>query len=159
METIILDIREHDEIKKERIEDSLNIPMSTIEVSWFNFVKHIKWKKIILMCRTWNRSEFLKKVLNDRVKDLEIEVYEWWIEKWKKDWNNVISSWNTFKIPLMRQVQVVSWFLILLGLILSFLVNKNFILLTFLVWLWNMYSWLSWNCLMMKLLQKLPFNK
>jgi rhodanese-related sulfurtransferase len=33
METIILDIREHDEIKKERIEDSLNIPMSTIEVS------------------------------------------------------------------------------------------------------------------------------
>jgi hypothetical protein len=62
-------------------------------------------------------------------------------------------------IPIMRQVQLIAGSLVLLGVVLSRLVDKRFIFLSAFVGGGLTYAGASGNCLMAQVLGKMPWNR
>lgn len=154
----IIDVREKDEYKNEHIAGSINIPMSSFEEEAPKRLKEFKGKSIIILCRSWRRAKIVEKLANLHCQ-CDTQVYEWWLIEWKNKWNEVNSKNRKIFIPLMRQVQIITWFLIFLWSILAYLVNINFIFLAWWVGLWLFIAWITWTCLLAELLKALPYNK
>jgi hypothetical protein len=113
-----------------------------------------------LICRTGRRAELAKQILSPHLEIEKLKVYKWWILKYKeKHPDMIISTPLGFSIPIMRQVQITAWGLIVLFVLLAFMLNQNFLFWALFVWSWLLFAGLSGTCMMATLLGKLPFNK
>lgn len=159
-EKIIVDVRTDKEFKQERIKDSIDIPLSFIENREDRIAKLLAGKEVLLMCRSGKRAELAKKKLAPYLENSKLTIYKWWILKYKEEFpEQVISNPLGFSFPIMRQVQIVAWGLIVLFILLALIINQIFLFWALFVWWWLLFSGLSWNCMMATLLWKLPFNK
>lgn len=157
---IIIDVRSEDEFKRERIKGSIDLPLSFIETREDRVAKLLTWKKVTLMCRTWRRAELAKQILSPHMEIENIEVFEWGILEYKKQFpESIISEKLQSSIPIMRQVQIAAGFLILAFSLLWFFVHIYFFFGALFVWGGLFYAGLSGNCMMATILWKLPFNK
>lgn len=155
---IIIDVRESEEFKSEHIIGALNIPLSVIESCWAHVFDIFKEDRLIIMCRTGNRSQMacahIKKYqeLSDN-----IEIYTGGLEEYKKQGGFVTVGNNV--ISLMRQVQVTVWVLIIFFTLGTLFLHQSFLLL--LLWIWGglLFAGLTWKCGLAKVLSYLPFNK
>jgi len=155
---IIIDVREKDEYKNEHIPNSINIPMSWFEKNAPKKLKEFKWKSIIILCQSWRRAKMIEKLVNLHCQ-CNTQVYEWWLIEWKNKWNKVNSQNKKIFIPIIGQVQIITWFLILLWSLLAYFININFIFLSGWIWLWLFIAWITWTCLLAELIKSLPYNK
>lgn len=159
-EKIILDVRTPEEYKQERIKWSIDIPLSFIETREERVAKLLKGKTVLLICRSGRRAQLAKDILSPHTEIDSLNVYPWGILEYQKKFPEQIETKKlSFSLPIMRQVQIVAWALILIFSILGFLVHINFFFGALFVGGGLLYAGISWNCIMATLLGKLSFNK
>ena len=151
----IFDIREADEFAREHIVGAQNTPISKFDCSSLNNLS--MEKTVVFNCQSGNRT----KMNEDKFKTLQCDkVYV--LKNGLTEWKNLgcaIAINNKAPLPLMRQVQIVAGFLVLLGLVLSFTVSSYFSLLSGFVGAGLMFAGISGYCGMANLLMLLPYNK
>lgn len=152
--SVIIDVRNFDEFSIESIPQSKNIPLSQIEAGHHHEIP--KDEKVFLICQSGMRSSRACQILKASGFDQVISI-EGGINHLHKKSDMVIKKLNT--ISIMRQVQIVAGFLILLGVILSHFINPYFIFLSGFVGAGLLFAGLSGFCGMAILLEKMPWNK
>lgn len=156
---IIIDVREKDEFKSERIKDSINIPLSQFSHDAPAILQNLKESEIVIMCRSGQRSQMaMDEIRKFHLNDKKFKVYEGGINAWKSANKEVIFG-KSSSIPLIRQMQLGAGLMILSFFALSYLVHPNFIYGTLFVGTGLMFAGLTGFCTMMVILQKMPWNK
>lgn len=163
MNDLIIDIREKEEYFAEHIKGSINLPLSDNEKNIINLIEYNAHKnpqtKSILMCKSGKRSELLFNSLPEEIKK-NVSIFEGGIDKYDQD----SKQSNTVKtnLSIFRQVMVTIGAILLSTALISILLGNGFGLLTFIqtgIGIGTLYAGLSGNCLMMNILQKMPWNK
>jgi rhodanese-related sulfurtransferase len=75
-EKIIVDVRSEDEYRKERIKDSIDIPLSFIESRENRVAKLLAGKEVLLICRTDRRAKLAKQILAPHMEIEKIKVFK-----------------------------------------------------------------------------------
>lgn len=159
-EKIILDVRTPEEYKSERIIGSIDIPLSFIETREDRVAKLLKGKEVLIICRSGRRAELAKQILAPHSEIGQMEVYPGGILEYRKEFPDQIEAGKiSIKLPIMRQVQIAAWWMILVFSLLGFLVNINFFWGVLFIGGGLFHAGLSGNCMMATILWKLPFNK
>ena len=152
---VICDIREADEFAREHIVGAQNTPVSKFDFNTLNSLGDDK--TLVFNCQSGNRTKMseskLKELKCERVFVLKNGLAEW------KSQGCAVAINNKAPLPLMRQVQIVAGFLILLGVVLAFIVSPYFSLLSGVVGAGLMFAGISGYCGMANLLMLLPYNK
>lgn len=152
LESSIIDVREKSEYCNEHIPSSSNYPLSTLEQDLDKLDKNIHY---YICCQSGNRSRtavsLMKKNGFDKVTNIEGGL-----SLWKQDGNPTIRG--RVGLPIMQQVFVIAGVLIITFILLSFVV-KWFIGIPFLVGCGLIYAGVSGNCMMSKILIKMPWNR
>jgi rhodanese-related sulfurtransferase len=156
--SIILDVREKDEFDAEHIADSIHIPLAEVARKGPSLLKALSHQQVILMCRSGGRAQIAKNQLASSLSAERLKVYEGGILAWKGAGNPVISTKKTH-LPLMRQVQLGSGALALLGVILSLTVHPAWIYLCGFVGAGLIVAGSTGFCGMAELLARAPWNK
>lgn len=152
---VICDIREADEFAREHIVGAQNTPLSKFD---FNTLNSMNDEKIVVFhCQSGNRTKMNEsklKALNCKT----VFILKDGLSEWKSQGCAVAIN-NKAPLPLMRQVQIVAGFLILLGVILSFTLSAYYSLLSGFVGAGLMFAGITGYCGMANLLMLLPYNK
>lgn len=159
-EKIILDVRSDEEFQFEHIEWSIDIPLSKVERSAERIAKLLKWKDVLIMCRSGRRAELAYDILKKHLPTKDLEAYKGWIIRYKKHFPEQVHTHSRkFFIPLMRQVQVAAGGLVLLGVLASLFIHSSLLFISAFVWAWLLFAGLTWFCGMARVLKLLPFNR
>lgn len=151
---MIIDIREPTEYAREHIPGSLNIPLTKLKEADFSEKKD---QMALFTCRLGARTLSAQdSLLATGLR--EIYCLEGGIEQWKRC-GLPIEINRRVPIDVMRQVQIVSGLLILIGIILAYNVASYFIWLTVFVGLGLLTAGITGFCGMAKLLLYFPWNK
>ncbi len=153
-QTKILDVRSALEFSQLHIEPSLNIPIDMISAK-INELSQ-SGQNYLVLCHTGNRAAMAADMLMQSGIHT-VKVMQGGIVHWQKEKLPVIKGQGT--MSLERQVRVIAGSLILLGIIMSWLLNWAFIFISVFVSSGLIYAGLTDNCLMGMLLMKLPYNK
>jgi len=152
--TKILDVRSALEFSQLHIEHSLNIPIDMISAK-INELSQSRQNYLVL-CHTGNRAAMAADMLIQSGIHT-VKVMEGGIVRWQKEKLPVIKGQGG--MSLERQVRLIAGSLVLLGIIMSWLLNWTFIFVSVFVSSGLIYAGLTDNCLMGMLLMKLPYNK
>lgn len=153
---MIIDIREKDEVKIEKIEGAVNLPLNEKE-NLENFVKNTK-TNIIIMCRSGKRADMFYSGLSDIDKE-KCEVYKGGIIEYSKN-NKTIKEDKKISLPIFRQVLItISLFLIMLSTIGLLLNSIGIYFIVFLMSLGILFAGVTGNCLMANILSRMWWNK
>jgi len=153
-QTKILDVRSALEFSQVHIEHSLNIPIDMISAK-INELSQSRQNYLVL-CHTGNRAAMAADMLIQSGIHT-VKVMQGGIVRWQKEKLPVIKGQGT--MSLERQVRLIAGSLVLLGIIMSWLLNWAFIFVSVFVSSGLIYAGLTDNCLMGMLLMKLPYNK
>jgi glyoxylase-like metal-dependent hydrolase (beta-lactamase superfamily II)/rhodanese-related sulfurtransferase len=153
-QTKILDVRSALEFSQVHIEHSLNIPIDMISAK-INELSQSKQNYLVL-CHTGNRAAMAADMLIQSGIHT-VKVMEGGIIRWQKEKLPVIKDQGG--MSLERQVRLIAGSLVLLGIMMSWLLNWAFIFVSVFVSSGLIYAGLTDNCLMGMLLMKLPYNK
>ncbi|MCX8514843.1 MAG: rhodanese family protein [Burkholderiales bacterium] len=151
---VIYDIREADEYAREHITGSQNVPISKFDANSFNDLKD---KVVVFHCQSGNRTKMnenkLKQINCEKIYVLKNGLTEW------KNQGCAVTINNKAPLPIMRQVQIVSGLLVLVGVIAGFLITPSFFLFSGLIGAGLIFAGVSGYCGMANLLMLLPYNK
>jgi glyoxylase-like metal-dependent hydrolase (beta-lactamase superfamily II)/rhodanese-related sulfurtransferase len=153
-QTKILDVRSALEFSQVHIEHSLNIPIDMISAK-INELSQSRQNYLVL-CHTGNRAAMAADMLIQSGIHT-VKVMEGGIVRWQKEKLPVIKGQGG--MSLERQVRLIAGSLVLLGIMMSWLLNWAFIFVSVFVSSGLIYAGLTDNCLMGMLLMKLPYNK
>lgn len=153
----LIDVRTELEFSEMHIDDSELFTLNSIDKFETDKLKnYAENKELCLICRTGNRAE---KVFNKLKQEgiTNIKILEGGILNWKEDDLPLIS--NKKIISLERQVRIAAGFLVLLGIVLAILVNKNFMYLSAFVGAGLMFAGITNTCGMGILIANMPWNR
>lgn len=153
---LICDIRENDEFNREHILGAINTPLSTFDNEQIETMGQ-NMEKIVIHCLSGNRTKMNEAKFATINRD-EILILDGGINAWKNI-GCIVNKNAKAPLPIMRQVQIVAGFLILLGVILGFSVTPLFFLLSGFVGAGLMFAGITGFCGMANLLMLLPYNK
>jgi len=148
---IVLDVRTSVEHDSKKISGVYNLPLDELD-EHFEMLK--TYDKVYLHCQSGNRSGKGFQKLLDRGLNNVVNVTGG-INEWEKN-NFEVRAKN--KMPIMQQVLTAAGTLVLAGSILA-IFNSYFQILTIFVGSGLIYAGLSGNCLMAKILGKMPWNQ
>lgn len=150
---LLIDVREDEEYGSVKVNQSYNIPLSRLREGAASLDRD---KNNYLLCRSGRRAQKAA----SRLQDLGFEhlyVIKGGLDEWVKSKLPVegtrIDIWS-----IERQVRFTAGVLVLIGIILSYSVNANWILVSALVALGMVVSALSGTCGMANVLQIMPWN-
>ena len=154
-EILLCDIREPDEHNRERIGEAINTPLSSFHSE--DLQRLSKGKTLVFHCQSGNRTKMnANKFAN--LHHEKVYILTGGISEWKKAGYPTIQD-EKAPLPIMRQVQMVAGFLIVLGVILAYIVNPIFILLSGFVGCGLFFAGATGFCGMANILMFLPYNK
>ena len=151
---VLIDIREADEHAREKIPGAAHKPLSRIDAADFG---DVAGKVAIFHCRSGARTQGNAGKLATAA-SCEAYVLEGGIDAWKKAGLPVTLD-RKQPIDLMRQVQIATGGLVLLGAVLGFLVAPGFYALSAFVGAGLLFAGLSGFCGMARILAVMPWNK
>ncbi len=157
---LIIDVREADEFKKEKVPGSLHLPLSQLELIAPGIMTPLKNCSITIMCRSGGRAT----MAYERLKALRLidpaktEVYQGGILEWKKQ-GRPTEGKASHVLPIMRQVQLGAGLLTLVGSLLTLFVNPNWIYLPIFIGTGLTVAGSTGFCGMAIMLQKMPWNR
>ncbi len=152
--TLLIDIREPGEHRRENIPGSLLMPLSRFDPSRMTQYKN---RRIVLYCQSGNRSsQALQKLQTADFQD--VFQLKGGLPTWKQAGYDTQEDKNA-PISLMRQVQIVAGSLVLIGTLLGAFVSPWFLLLSGFVGAGLTFAGITDTCLMARLLAKLPYNQ
>ncbi len=152
---VCVDLRTEAEHDYAHIPGTVNIPLDQLK----NHLSQLKgYDKVILYCASGARSQFACSVLPDNFKE-KAESLEGGITKWENEGFKVIYKGKS-RMPIMQQVFLIVGSSILLGLFFGVVTNNNwFLLIPMFMGLGLTFAGASGQCLMTKILIKMPWNK
>lgn len=153
-DTLIVDVRTRGEYRAEHILGVSNIPLDELNQHADQLQKY---RHIYVHCASGNRSRQACQKLNELGLDNIVNV-EGGMNAWKEAGFPYTSD-KPGVIPIMRQVQLVTGALVLLGILLALLVHPNFVYLSAFVGVGLIYAGASGNCLMGELLGRMAWNR
>jgi len=151
--SIFLDVRTPGEYKSCHIEGTINIPLDILN-SRLNELE--KYDKVYLQCGTGMRSKKACLALSKAGLKNVVNV-EGGLKSWQDCKFDVVKGRGV--ISIMRQVQISAGSLVLIGVLLGYFYNYNFILLAGFVGAGLLFAGLSGTCAMAALLGKMPWNR
>lgn len=153
-DVLLIDIREPGEFARERIAGARLVPLSVIDRHDFAAERH---RTAVFTCRTGNRTSVHAARLLAKNFD-KAYVLAGGIEAWKRAGLPVETD-RKAPIELMRQVQITAGGLALLGAVLAWFVNPDFILLSGFVGAGLLTAGITGFCGMARLLALMPWNR
>ena len=159
MKQVIIDVREKDEFMAERVEGSINLPLSSLGHQAPGVLKNLKdSSSFLLMCRSGKRAELAKQQIEALGLGCDLRVYEGGILEWKKQ-GKALECGGKAVLPIMRQVQLTAGALILVGTALAWFVNPLWVLLPGFVGGGLFTAGATGFCGMALLLSRMPWNR
>ncbi|MFN8670990.1 MAG: rhodanese-like domain-containing protein [Candidatus Sericytochromatia bacterium] len=152
---LFIDVRTKGEYKSSYISGVKNIPLDELRK---NLDEIKKYEKVYIHCHNGTRTEeACKKLSKEGIKTVYVSGG---LVAWKKSGYPVASSTGGKEvISIIRQVQITAGSLVIIGYLLSQFVNPNFIFLSVAIGAGLLFTGISGNCLMAKMLGVLPWNK
>jgi rhodanese-related sulfurtransferase len=160
MNTIVIDVREKDEFKREHVIGAINIPLSSFELDAPAILERLNDQKILVMCLSGKRAS----IAFDKIKKMptlnesNYEIYQDGIKGWKHEGKLVTFSGKQ-SLPIMRQVQICAGSLILLAAVLATTVNPNFWFFTAAIGAGLVFAGVTGICGLVEIFKLLPWNK
>ncbi|MFN3669627.1 MAG: rhodanese family protein [Brevundimonas sp.] len=151
---VLVDIREADEVARERIAGSVAAPLSAFEAAHLQIRPD---RDVVFMCRTGNRTGANCVRLADRVPG-EAFVLDGGLDAWKAQGLPTLTDARA-PLELMRQVQMTAGGLILVGALLGLLVHPGFWGLSAFVGAGLFVAGATGFCGMARLLAVMPWNR
>jgi rhodanese-related sulfurtransferase len=151
---LLVDVREPSEHAGEHISGSLLLPLSKFDPLQ---LPHNPDKKLVLYCRTSNRSQQAAQKLL-AAGHPEVTHLSGGMGDWKEQGLPTKVNKNA-PISLIRQVQVTAGSLIFLGTMLGAFVSPAFLILSGFVGAGLIFAGITDTCAMAMLLAKLPYNQ
>jgi len=148
----LIDIRSESEHLREKISEAECMPIEKISDEQFG-----KDDILVFHCQSGNRTQQLQKIIS-KIHCKEIYILEGGISAWKKS-SYPTELDNKAPLPLMRQVQIIVGFMVVLGVILSYTVSPYFNLLSAFFGAGLLFAGLSGYCGLARILMLLPYNK
>ncbi|MEQ4618542.1 MAG: rhodanese family protein [Corticimicrobacter sp.] len=149
---VLVDIRDVDEYARERIPQSVNMPLAQLCLSALP-----AGSEVIFHCRSGLRTQRAAEQLAEQV-----TCQAYWIEggldAWKRQGLPVERD-PSQPLELMRQVQIVAGSLALAGTLLGSLLSPWFFVLPGLVGAGLMFAGITGFCGMARLLLRMPWNR
>jgi len=149
---VIIDVRTPEEFNLEHIQWSINMSVDQFD----SHIEQLKsYDNSYIYCNTGNSSTlFTQKAQAIWV---ETTIVLWWLSARSKKYPTIKKKWA---LPMMQQVQVAAWSLVLLWIIISLITNNWwFIGISAFVWAWLVFAWSTGYCGMAKVLAKFPRNR
>ncbi|MEH1866324.1 MAG: rhodanese-like domain-containing protein [Nostoc sp.] len=150
----LIDVREPAEYAGEHIPGATLVSLSKFDP---RKVPQDQDTKVILYCRSGNRSTMAAQKLFDQG-FTTVTHLEGGISAWKQAGYATTINKNA-PISLIRQVQIVTASLVLIGTLLGAFVSPWFLILSVLMGGGLMYSGITDSCMLGMLLAKLPYNQ
>lgn len=152
----LVDVRSPVEYAEKHIDGVKNIPLDMLEEN----IEYLKAKQAIYVhCRSGKRGEKAIKKLKEFNLDAEIVNVVGGLNAWEEA-GFATKSHSSSSMTIMRQVFLTAGLLVLLGIILSFLLdNMNFLFISAFVGLGLSISGVTGWCGLQLLLSKMPWNK
>lgn len=151
----LVDIREPDEHRRERIPGARNLPLSRLEAMELAVPAG---QPVLFHCRSGARTGANSQRLAGKAGPCEAYVVEGGLDAWKAAGLPVAED-RRRPIELMRQVQIAAGSLVLLGLVLAALVSPWFLALSGFVGAGLVFAGLTGTCAMGALLGRMPWNR
>ncbi|MBI3541874.1 MAG: rhodanese-like domain-containing protein [Deltaproteobacteria bacterium] len=158
MKQVIIDVREKDEFKADRVAGSINVPLSELGHQAPGILKNLDGCSFVLMCRSGKRAGLAKQQLEQLGLGCDLQVYEGGILEWKRQGKPTECA-GPVAFPIMRQVQLVAGTLVLAGAALTWWVDPRWLALPAFVGLGLTVAGSTGFCGMAELLARMPWNK
>ena len=153
-EAVIIDVRTPGEYNSEHIDGTSNVPLDEIDRHIDN-LRH--YKHVYVHCASGNRSTQACEKLNTLGLDNIVNVAGG-INAWKDAGFPIYRSTKA-TLPIPQQVQVAAGSLVLIGVILSYVVNPLFALISGFVGAGLTFAGLSGTCTLGLILARMPWNR
>ena len=155
---VLVDVREKDEYARERISGAVLLPLSQLDGAQIDgaIAPAQQGKSLVVCCASGVRSAQAAQRLAAR--GIPAVAMKGGIAAWKRAGLPVATDTKA-PLPIMRQVQIVSGSMALLGVVLGFAVHPGFFLLSGAVGAGLLLSGVTGTCMMANLLMKLPYNR
>lgn len=149
---VLVDIREADEYRRERIDGAVNCPVSALDAI------AIEGDVIVFHCKSGGRTQAHADRLAAKAGERTWLLLDGGLEKWKQSGLPVRKDASQ-PIELQRQVMIVAGALVLTGVLLAAFVASPFILLSGFVGAGLVFAGVTGFCGMAKLLMFAPWNR
>jgi len=148
----LVDIRNQDEYLKEHIEGAENKTLDQLSCACFD-----ESETVVFHCQSGNRTRQAIAFF-ERLGLKNIFILEGGLNAWKKA---KLATEINFKapFPVMRQVQIVVGFMVLLGIVLAYTVSPFFNFLSAFFGVGLIFAGISGTCALANILMMFPFNK
>lgn len=161
MSEVIVDVRERDEFALERVDHSVNVPLSVFTSVAPGVLTQLKDRRIIFMCRGGARAtqalEIAKQMGFNDVHSYS--VYPGGIQQWKKSGLPVSSAMSGGNLPLQRQVQLTIGAMIIALGIMGYIVHPAFALAAAAVGTGLLVAGATGYCMLANMMAKAPWNR
>jgi len=151
---LLVDIREADEVARERIADSVTTPLSVFEAAHLDIQSG---RDVVFMCRTGNRTGSNCVRLADRIAG-EAFVLDGGLDAWKAQGLPTLTDAKA-PLELVRQVHMAAGGLIMIGGLLGLLVHPGFWSLSAFVGAGLFIAGATGFCGMAHVLAVMPWNR
>jgi len=148
-----IDVRSAGEYASGHIPGAVNIPMDQIEARLDDLLPD---RPIVLVCQAGKRARMVAGLLEPCRTD--VTVLEGGTVAWNAAGMPLVASVKS-RFSLERQVRLIAGLLVLVGVILSLTVQRNWLLLAAFVGAGLMFAGLTDICLMAGLLIRMPWNQ
>ncbi|MDA7741981.1 rhodanese family protein [Francisellaceae bacterium] len=148
----LIDIRSQSEHAREKIPGAECIPMEQISENQFD-----DGDIVVFHCQSGNRTQQAQKIIS-QLDCKETYILEGGMGAWKSAGQSTEIDTKA-PLPLMRQVQIIVGFMVLVGIVLSYLISPYFNLLSAFFGAGLLFAGLSGYCGLANVLMLLPYNK
>ncbi|PIQ43136.1 MAG: sulfurtransferase [Gammaproteobacteria bacterium CG11_big_fil_rev_8_21_14_0_20_46_22] len=150
----LLDVREPDEYQAEHISGAISKPLNRCVQEG-----HSVEKPCVVYCRSGVRSEQAAKAIVQQCnQDADIYMLDGGIVAWKKAGGSTVKT-TGFCFSVMRQVQIIIGFMVVLGVVLGLTLSPYYSLISGFFGLGLLFAGITGTCGLARLLMLLPFNR
>ena len=154
-DTVIVDIRNPEEVAREHIASAINMPVN--QLNKINCEKLKNAKTVIFHCQGGIRSKQAQAVIEKLSLNNPL-LLTGGLNAWKVSGGKTIVN-KKAALPIMRQVQMTAGSLVLIGIILGYFISPYFNWLSAFIGAGLVFSGVTGTCGMAGLLMRLPYNR
>lgn len=148
----LIDIRSKQENARENITSAQCIPTEELTIDKFD-----KDDIVVFHCQTGTRTQQAEGIFKNLGIN-KVYILDGGLNAWKKDGQQTQVDTKA-PLPIMRQVQIIVGFMVVLGVILALTISPYFSLLSAFFGAGLLFAGLSGFCGLAKVLMLLPYNK
>jgi rhodanese-related sulfurtransferase len=160
MNEVILDVRERDEFEAERIEHSINLPLSHFDSIAPGVLAQVEGKGVVILCRSGARARLALERLQvlGYTKKIPFRIYEGGILEWKREGGATLRK-KRAHLPIMRQVQLIAGSCVFISTMLGALVHPGFLAISGFFGAGLAFAGATGFCGLAIVLSKMPWNR